>query len=76
MRMAAHAIKAGEGDVFIAAGVEAVSRFMVGGSSDHTPNTQNPKFAEAARALGRPGRGRPGDVDAGRGAAGRLHRHG
>jgi acetyl-CoA C-acetyltransferase len=47
MRMASHAIKAGEGDVFIAAGVEAVSRFMVGGSSDHTPNTQNPKFAEA-----------------------------
>jgi acetyl-CoA C-acetyltransferase len=46
MRMAAHAIKAGEGDVFIAAGVEAVSRFMVGGSSDHTPNTQNPKFEE------------------------------
>src|SRR6478735_7670728 len=46
MRMASHAIKAGEGDVFIAAGVEAVSRFMVGGSSDHTPNTQNPKFAE------------------------------
>jgi acetyl-CoA C-acetyltransferase len=46
MRMAAHAIKAGEGDVFVAAGVEAVSRFMVGGSSDHTPNTQNPKFAE------------------------------
>jgi acetyl-CoA C-acetyltransferase len=47
MRMAAHAIKAGEGDVFIAAGVEAVSRFMVGGSSDHTPGTQNPKFEEA-----------------------------
>ena len=28
IRMAAHAIKAGEGDVFIAAGVETVSRFM------------------------------------------------
>ena len=57
LRMASHAIKAGEGDVFIAAGVEAVSRFMVGGSSDHTPNTQNPKFAEThersvARAAG------------------------
>ena len=52
MRMASHAIKAGEGDVFIAAGVEAVSRFMVGGSSDHTPNTQNPKFADS-RASGR-----------------------
>ena len=30
IRMAAHAIKAGEGDVFIAAGVEAVSRFAPG----------------------------------------------
>src|SRR5919112_2890232 len=30
IRMAAHAIKAGEGDVFIAAGVETVSRFMSG----------------------------------------------
>src|SRR4051794_2046489 len=44
LRMASHAIKAGEGDVFIAAGVEGVSRFMVGGSSDHTPGTQNHKF--------------------------------
>ena len=48
IRMASHAIKAGEGDVFIAAGVEAVSRFMVGGSSDHTPDTQNHKFDAAA----------------------------
>jgi len=48
IRMASHAIKAGEGDVFIAAGVEAVSRFMVGGSSDHTPGTQNHKFDAAA----------------------------
>ena len=76
MRMAAHAIKAGEGDVFIAAGVEAVSRFMVGGSSDHTPNTQNPKFGAGARAVGRACGGRPGDVDARGGPARRLHRHG
>ncbi len=48
IRMAAHAVRAGEGDVFVAAGVEAVSRFMVGGSSDHTPNTQNHKFDPAA----------------------------
>ncbi len=48
IRMASHAIRAGEGDVFVAAGVEAVSRFMVGGSSDHTPNTQNHKFDDAA----------------------------
>ena len=57
IRMAAHAIRAGEGDAFVAAGVEAVSRFMVGGSSDHTPGTQNPTFQDAglrtiARAAG------------------------
>jgi acetyl-CoA C-acetyltransferase len=47
IRMAAHAIKAGEGDVFLTAGVEAVSRF-VKGNSDSLPDTTNPKFAEAA----------------------------
>ena len=31
IRMAAHAIKAGEGDVFVAAGVETVSHFRNGG---------------------------------------------
>ena len=31
-RMALHAIKAGEGDVFVSAGVETVSRFVVGNS--------------------------------------------
>jgi acetyl-CoA C-acetyltransferase len=45
-RMAFHAIKAGEGDVFISAGVETVSRF-VKGSSDSLPDTQNPVFADA-----------------------------
>lgn len=45
-RMAYHAIKAGEGDVFISAGVECVSRF-VKGSSDSLPDTQNPLFADA-----------------------------
>ena len=45
-RMAFHAIKAGEGDVFISAGVETVSRFRKG-TSDHLPDTQNPVFAEA-----------------------------
>jgi acetyl-CoA C-acetyltransferase len=45
-RMAFHAIKAGEGDVFISAGVECVSRFATG-SSDSWPSTQNPAFAEA-----------------------------
>ncbi|MFD3558487.1 acetyl-CoA C-acetyltransferase [Streptomyces sp. NPDC058686] len=45
-RMALHAIKAGEGDVFISAGVEMVSRF-VKGNSDSLPDTHNPLFAEA-----------------------------
>lgn len=45
-RMAFHAIKAGEGDVYISAGVEAVSRYQFG-TSDHIPNTKNPKFADA-----------------------------
>ncbi|MFC3960572.1 acetyl-CoA C-acetyltransferase [Nocardia jiangsuensis] len=45
-RMAFHAIKAGEGDVFISAGVETVSRY-VNGSADSWPNTQNGVFAEA-----------------------------
>ena len=46
-RMALHAIKAGEGDVFISAGVETVSRF-VHGSSDANPANQNPTFSAAA----------------------------
>jgi acetyl-CoA C-acetyltransferase len=45
-RMAFHAIKAGEGDVFISAGVECVSRFGKG-SSDSWPDTKNPVFADA-----------------------------
>ena len=47
-RMAFHAIKAGEGDVFISAGVETVSRYVKGNSDSH-PDTQNPVFAEAQR---------------------------
>jgi acetyl-CoA C-acetyltransferase len=45
-RMALHAIKAGEGDVFVSAGVETVSRF-VNGSADGWPNTRNDLYAEA-----------------------------
>ncbi|WP_371113006.1 acetyl-CoA C-acetyltransferase [Rhodococcus sp. JVH1] len=45
-RMALHAIKAGEGDVFISAGVETVSRFTAG-NSDSLPDTQNPLYADA-----------------------------
>jgi acetyl-CoA C-acetyltransferase len=46
IRMAAHAIKAGEGDAFVAAGVETVSRFTKG-NSDSLPDTKNPKFDDA-----------------------------
>jgi acetyl-CoA C-acetyltransferase len=66
-RMAFHAIKAGEGDVFISAGVECVSRFAKG-SSDQLAGHQEPVFADAeartdagpARTpgLARPARGR------------------
>ena len=45
-RMALHAIKAGEGDVFISAGVESVSSFAKG-NSDSLPDTHNPLFADA-----------------------------
>lgn len=45
-RMAFHAIKAGEGDAFISAGVETVSRFGKG-NSDSWPDTKNPIFDEA-----------------------------
>jgi len=45
-RMALHAIKAGEGDVFISAGVESVSSFVTG-NADGLPNTKNPLFADA-----------------------------
>jgi acetyl-CoA C-acetyltransferase len=47
-RMAFHAIKAGEGDVFVSAGVETVSRFTKG-SADGLPDTENPLF-DAAQA--------------------------
>ncbi|GAB3945645.1 hypothetical protein GCM10027614_37780 [Micromonospora vulcania] len=54
-RMAMHAIRAGEGDVFISAGVEVVSRYARG-SSDGLPSEaqalvgggwENPRFAAA-----------------------------
>ncbi|MFG2696191.1 acetyl-CoA C-acetyltransferase [Kitasatospora sp. NPDC048407] len=45
-RMALHAIKAGEGDIFISAGVETVSR-SINGTSDGMPGTMNPLFDEA-----------------------------
>ena len=47
IRMAAHAIKAGEGDVFVAAGVETVSRYQFG-AADTGPH--NPKFDDGRGA--------------------------
>ncbi|HLL66204.1 MAG TPA: acetyl-CoA C-acetyltransferase [Micromonosporaceae bacterium] len=67
-RMAFHAIKAGEGDVFISAGVECVSRYARG-SSDNLPpaaaaavggSWHNARFADAAeRTAQRSGSGTP-----------------
>jgi acetyl-CoA C-acetyltransferase len=42
-RMAAHAIAAGEGDVFVSVGIECVSRFAHG--MPDTPAQRNPRFA-------------------------------
>ncbi|MHB1711913.1 MAG: acetyl-CoA C-acetyltransferase [Acidimicrobiales bacterium] len=58
IRMAAHAIRAGEGDVFVAAGVESVSSYRHG-ASDTGPH--HPAFAEAeARTVTRtPAAGEP-----------------
>jgi len=46
IRMAAHAIKCGEGDAFVAAGIETVSRYQYG-ASDTGP--RNPQFEEAGK---------------------------
>ena len=46
IRMAAHAIRAGEGDCFIAAGAESCSHFDKG-NADRMPDTKNPRFDAA-----------------------------
>ena len=46
IRMAAHAIRAGEGDAFVSGGVECVSRFQYGVSAN---GPHNPRFADAER---------------------------
>ena len=57
IRMAAHAIKAGEGDVFIAGGVETVSRFAQGAADTGGPNE---KFGDArSRSKARAEGGQP-----------------
>ena len=59
-RMAMHAIRAGEGEVFVSAGVEVVSRHTKG-SSDSLPDTLNPAFDEARARTEKAAEGR-GDV--------------
>src|SRR5205085_6017717 len=44
IRMASHAVKAGEGDAFVCAGIETVSRFQFG-AADTGPH--NPSFSQA-----------------------------
>ena len=57
IRMAAHAVRADEGDVFVSGGVECVSRFAAGASDR---GGKNDKFAEAeARSADRTGEGTP-----------------
>jgi len=58
-RMAFHAIKAGEGDVYISAGVECVSR-LAKGSSDSWPDTHNQAFSEAGQRTQRTAAGEVG----------------
>lgn len=58
-RMAAHAIRAGEADVVVSAGVECVSRYDAG-KADGMPDTRNPAFRSAAeRTAERLAEGRP-----------------
>ena len=47
-RMALHAIRSGEGHVFISAGVECVSRYAKG-AADYLPGTMNGRYDEALR---------------------------
>ena len=60
IRMAAHAIRSGEGDCFIAAGVETVSRYA-SGASDSAPNPlfKEPGTRTRARAEGGQGKWTP-----------------
>ena len=60
IRMAGHAVRAGEGDCFIAAGVETTSRFFAG-SSDGVPNSHNAKFAGAEARTAERAQGGQGD---------------
>ena len=58
IRMAAHAIRAGEGDVFVAAGVETVSRYR-NGAADTGPHNESFADAEARTVERTPATGAP-----------------
>ncbi len=73
IRMAAHAIQAGEGDIFIAAGVETVSRYR-NGAADTGPH--NPTLRRGRGPHHGPHRRWPARLGARRGLARHLHRHG
>lgn len=47
IRMAAQAVRCGDADVVVAAGVESLSRLVLHGSSDTWPDTENPAFGTA-----------------------------
>ena len=58
-RMAFHAIRAGEGHAFVAAGAEVVSHYPKG-KADGMPDTHHPRYAgAAARTAARSGPGTP-----------------
>ena len=75
IRMAAHAIKAGEGDVFVSAGVETVSRFNNGAADSGTRTNPSVRRRRGAHA-GRARREVTEPWTPPSGPARRLHRHG
>ena len=70
IRMAAHAIRAGEGEVFVAGGVECVSHY----DNDARPGAQS--ALRRAEARTGPGCGGRRAVDAAGGPPGHVHHHG
>jgi acetyl-CoA C-acetyltransferase len=72
IRMASHAIRAGEGDIFVAGGVETVSRFGNGSRADGIPGSLRRGRGPRGRARG----GRPGPVEPSDRPARHLHRDG
>ncbi|HYJ23337.1 MAG TPA: acetyl-CoA C-acetyltransferase [Solirubrobacterales bacterium] len=59
LRMATHAIRAGEGECFLAAGAESASHFDKG-NADRVPGTKNPRFDVAQERTARRAEGGAG----------------